>query len=179
MDETVEDLLEKAKRQLKAAKLAVDKVVELDKRIVDSQNDLKKALTFVLQQEGGYVNDPVDRGGETKWGISKRAYPNEDIPNLTRERALEIYANDYWLASGCDLIPYPYCVAVFDSAVNCGVGRAMGWYKEAKDIDDFLEKRKQHYINIVNKDPLQVRFARGWWARLADLKKYCEIHKRT
>jgi len=39
----------------------------------------ERAVTHVLLHEGGYSNDPNDPGGETQYGISKRAYPNEDI----------------------------------------------------------------------------------------------------
>ena len=34
------------------------------------------AVNTTLQYEGGYVNDPNDPGGETNFGISKKAYPN-------------------------------------------------------------------------------------------------------
>lgn len=54
------------------------------------------AITFVLQHEGGYSNDPNDPGGETNFGISKRSYPDVDIKNLTREQAIAIYERDYW-----------------------------------------------------------------------------------
>ena len=37
------------------------------------------ASDWILQTEGGYVNDPADPGGETKYGISKKAYPTVDI----------------------------------------------------------------------------------------------------
>jgi len=50
----------------------------------------------IIVIEGGFSNDPVDAGGETKYGISKRSYPNEDIKNLTVERAIEIYTRDFW-----------------------------------------------------------------------------------
>ena len=53
-------------------------------------------IDVVLEHEGGYVNDPTDTGGETKYGISKRAYPDEDIKELTVERAKELYKKDYW-----------------------------------------------------------------------------------
>ena len=56
-----------------------------------------KAMNFVGLMEGGYVNDPIDKGGETKYGISKRSYPNLDIKNLTKEQAREIYYKDFWL----------------------------------------------------------------------------------
>lgn len=57
-----------------------------------------KCVEFVLASEGGYVNDKYDAGGETKFGISKRAYPDLDIINLTIEQAKDIYYKDYWCA---------------------------------------------------------------------------------
>lgn len=56
----------------------------------------RRAVEVVLRHEGGYVNDPRDPGGETKYGISKRAYPHLDIATLTREEAVEIYRRDWW-----------------------------------------------------------------------------------
>ena len=47
----------------------------------------KDAVDLVLLHEGGYVHDPKDKGGETNYGISKRAFPNEDIKALTRDLA--------------------------------------------------------------------------------------------
>ena len=44
-------------------------------------------IEIVLEHEGGYVNDPKDLGGETKYGITKRFYPDVDIKNLTKEEA--------------------------------------------------------------------------------------------
>lgn len=38
-----------------------------------------EAFKEVLGFEGGYVDDPEDKGGETKFGISKRSYPYVDI----------------------------------------------------------------------------------------------------
>ena len=53
------------------------------------------AFERLIGHEGGYVNDPKDRGGETKYGISKRSYPGEDIAGMTLGRAKEIYLRDY------------------------------------------------------------------------------------
>lgn len=85
-----------------------------------------QAVAFVLHDriEGGYVNDPRDPGGETKFGISKRSYPREYIRALTRDRAIELYKRDYWDACRCDELPPRLAVAVFDAAVNQGVGAA-------------------------------------------------------
>jgi lysozyme family protein len=82
----------------------------------------------LIQSEGGYVNDPKDRGGETKFGISKRAFPELDIKNLTKEAASDIYSERYWmpvfkiLGLREDLLPTAY--VLFDFAVNSGVGAA-------------------------------------------------------
>jgi lysozyme family protein len=54
------------------------------------------AVNFVLSKEGGYHHNPNDLGGETHFGISARAYPNEDIANLTQARAQFLYHHDYW-----------------------------------------------------------------------------------
>lgn len=144
---------------------------------VEDVNEFRKALGFVLPQEGGYVNDPDDPGGETKWGISKRAYPNEDIKNLTPERACTIYATDYWDACGCDAIPFPLNVAVFDSAVNCGVGNAKAWLKDTPDVKAYLQKRKDYYIKIVNRNPTQVKYLKDWLRRIGDLQKFVDINQ--
>lgn len=84
-----------------------------------------EAFTRLMGHEGGYVDDPRDRGGETKYGISKRSYPDEDIAGLTRERAMALYWRDYWLAAHCDALPTALRFHVFDMAVNSGVHAAI------------------------------------------------------
>src|SRR5690606_11925483 len=83
------------------------------------QTRFEQAIEVVLEHEGGYVNDPADPGGETKYGISKRAYPHLDIAGLTREQAIEIYRRDWWDRYGYDRICSPDVAAkAFDLAVN-------------------------------------------------------------
>ena len=52
----------------------------------------KDAVKIILKHEGGYVNDPVDPGGETNMGISKKAYPYLNIKELTKKDAEEFAA---------------------------------------------------------------------------------------
>ena len=82
------------------------------------------AVSGVLRAEGGYVNDPADPGGETKFGISKAAYPALDIAALTEDDARAVYRRDYWDACRCDSLPAPLDWLVFDAAVNQGVQAA-------------------------------------------------------
>lgn len=83
------------------------------------------AAARTLSLEGGYCNVPGDPGGETKCGITKAQYPNEDIPNMTASRAKYLMKRDYWDRLGLDNIENKYVAAeIFDTAVNCGTGKA-------------------------------------------------------
>src|SRR5574343_1427713 len=84
-----------------------------------------KAVARVLEHEGGYVNDPADAGGETKYGISKRSYPHLNIMALTREQAKKIYYRDWWRRYGYDMIADAGLAAkTFDLSVNMGAKQA-------------------------------------------------------
>jgi lysozyme family protein len=78
------------------------------------------AVARVLSDEGGYVNLNADPGGETKFGISRRAYPQVDIIELTREQAVAIYYRDFWNGAGYAELPEQAAAKVFDLAVNIG-----------------------------------------------------------
>jgi len=78
-----------------------------------------------------YTEDPKDPGGATKFGISQRAYPSEDIRNLTRERAAELYERDYWRKVRGDSVPFCLGFLLFDTAVNCGVNRSIKFLQGA------------------------------------------------
>ena len=84
-----------------------------------------RAVAMVLRHEGGYVNDPKDPGGETRFGISKRAYPDVDILHLTEDEAKAIYKRDYWDKLRPDEIPEPLAICLFDAAVNMGRDKAV------------------------------------------------------
>ena len=85
-----------------------------------------KFIPIILEHEGGYVNDPKDSGGETKYGISKRAYPKLDIKNLTKDEAKEIYYQDYYKRMRCNEIESDLmALHLFDFGVNAGTSRAI------------------------------------------------------
>lgn len=91
-------------------------------------------IAAVLAVEGGYVNDPVDRGGETNMGITKRVAVQNGytgpMRTLPREVAESIYYKRYLVEPGFDkLIPIDAAVTweLFDTGVNMGPGRAAGF----------------------------------------------------
>ena len=59
-------------------------------------SDFKQAVEYVLFNEGGYSDHPMDPGGRTKFGISQARFPHLDIPNLSLEDAIQIYERYYW-----------------------------------------------------------------------------------
>lgn len=93
-----------------------------------------RAFGAVVGVEGPYSNDPKDPGGETKFGVSKRAYPNEDIKNLSLDRAKMLYARDYWGPVHGDELPWPLALFVFDAAVNQGPPVAIGLLQKSVGV---------------------------------------------
>lgn len=108
------------------------------------------SVGFVLQMEGGYVNDPNDPGGETNYGISKRSYPNLDIKNLTVDQAKEIYYKDFWLPARCDKLSAPLALVVLDAAVNMGLGAAASLLQGTTSLDEFCLRRILRYSTYKN-----------------------------
>jgi lysozyme family protein len=147
----------------------------------------KTSLDLVLKHEGGYVDHPSDPGGETKYGISKRAYPDVDIKNLTVEQAGEIYYKDYWCKLQCDSLPEPVALMVFDAAVNMGVRRAARQLQRASiaapdgvvgpmtiracriayraSPEDFLKELRDRRQAFYEKLKTFNTFGRGWTRR--------------
>jgi lysozyme family protein len=158
----------------------------------------RRALDFTLAQEGGYVHDPADPGGETKFGISKRAYPDLDISQLSRSDAAAIYHRDYWMPLRGDDLPPLAALILFDWAVHSGVQMAShalqkqlgglavdgaigpltvtrarqvaGTHKADKALAHaLLDRRVRFLCRLVQREPKRARFLLGWMRRTHDL----------
>lgn len=121
------------------------------------------AVNEVLGEEGGYSNSVTDPGGETNWGISKRAFPNVDIKNLTRDQAKAIYRSNYWMP----LIPYmlgpQFQRIAFECAVNQGLSKCKTLIEASKgQLDWFMADRALAYAAL----PTFPTFGKGWYRRL-------------
>lgn len=146
-----------------------------------------EAFDRLISNEGGYVNNPADPGGETKFGISKRSYPTVDIKNLTREQAKAIYLRDFWLRGEMDQFDGAIAFQVFDAAVNHGIETAIRLLQRAAGVADdghigpvtvaaikaqsvtdmlmlFLAYRIKFWAKLSTWDT----FGRGWAVRAAD-----------
>ena len=146
-----------------------------------------KAFEILIGHEGGYVNDPADPGGETKYGISKRSYPDVDIKNLTLAEAKVIYYQDFWVKAHCDEMPPLVAFNVFDAAVNHGRGQAIRFLQRALNVVDDgvfgnVTRRalfivvEERVVMAFNAERLHFftqlstwgRFGKGWSRRIAE-----------
>lgn len=145
-----------------------------------------RAIRFVLQHEGGLVNDPADPGGLTNRGITKRDYPHLDIASLTEAETIEIYRKDYWRPVYDEMADADAACKVFDMAVNMGhrqahklLQRAIGALDDgvfgpktleaANNCHNLTERlckqQAEFYQNLVLKRPAMQKFLRGWLRR--------------
>ena len=153
----------------------------------------KEIIKKVLEHEGGYVNDPKDLGGETKYGITKRFYPDIDIKNLTIEQATEIYKKDYWDKNKVESLPQNLWHIYFDMCVNMGKRTAVKVLQRAAvnkgrdievdgglgpmtigalkgvELDRVRAFRVKYYVDLITARPEQEKFYLGWFRRATEV----------
>lgn len=151
--------------------------------------DFEKAVKKVFEVEGGEVNDPTDKGGWTKFGISHAAYPSLDIKSLTKERAKEIYRKDFWeKIQGEKIQSQAVAEAFLLCAVNMGVTGAtrliqqllllstdgivgpvtinkLNQSNERMILDQLTLLQIERYVSICLRVKSQVKFLLGWIIR--------------
>ena len=153
----------------------------------------KEIIEKVLHHECGYVNDPKDLGGETKYGITKRFYPDVDIKNLTIEQATEIYKKDYWDKNRVESLPQNLWHIYFDMCVNMGKRTAVKVLQRAAvnkgrdievdgglgpmtigalkgvELDRVRAFRVKYYVDLITARPEQEKFYLGWFRRATEV----------
>lgn len=151
----------------------------------------KKGLKFVRENEGvTFTNDPLDRGGPTKYGVTEKLARKYglDVRTLTSEQADWIMIQEFWRWDW--LISDRVAIKMFDVSVHRGVKGASVILQLAllrvgypltvdgvvggitkgyanKTSDDLLIlaisiEQKNKYCQIVKNDPSQARFLHGW-----------------
>lgn len=140
----------------------------------------KRALAFVLRWEGGYVNNPSDKGGATNMGITQYTYnswlkslgfASRDIRHITRSEVEQIYYKNYWRKAGCQNMSPKFALLAFDTAVNMGLARVNQFLRVAewKYPEKFIEAREVKYREFAKYGNQKI-FLNGWLNRLNDLK---------
>lgn len=100
--------------------------------------DINPYIDALITREGGYVDHPADRGGQTRWGITeavaRKAGYAGDMRHLRRARAEAIYRQFYWTAPAFDLVAKRaarLAIELLDSGVNVGPAVASGFLQRA------------------------------------------------
>ena len=167
----------------------------------------QQALGWIFEAEGGLVDDPADPGGITNYGVSLRWLKKQgaigdidgdgdvdadDIRQLSRDKAAELYLSDYWHACHCDQLPPALAMAVFDCAVNCGPRTAILLLQEVlhvkvdgiigpvtiqkafrmNRVPYYMAKRAEYYCDITVANSTLSKFLRGWLNRLFLLQSF-------
>lgn len=158
-----------------------------------------EAFKTTVGHEGGFTSNPKDAGNwtggkvsvgvnkGTKYGIASNTYPNEDIKNLTLERAKFLYKRDFWDKAKCDSLPNGLRFHVFDVSVNSGVSRGVKTLQQALGVtadgiignntinasltqkqDEVLVRFYSFRILFYTSLDLFVTFGKGWMNRVAN-----------
>jgi len=123
------------------------------------EGEFPYAVTEVIKREGGFSNNKFDKGGKTKYGISKRFVKenekvlkkcgildvddiDEFVESLTLEQAVLIYYRLFWRPLRCEEMNGIVSTYLFDTAVNSGIYRAV--------------KLLQSSVNAVSEESLVV-----------------------
>jgi lysozyme family protein len=144
------------------------------------RDNFEKCLDVVLREEGGYVNDPRDPGGETNLGITKatlsdwlgRPATSAEVKGLTRETAAAIYRKNYWNPVSGDTLRPGVDLSTFDASVNSGPGRAREWLLRAvggTDLDT-VEEMSSIRTSFLRSLATFKAFGKGWAARVARIE---------
>lgn len=169
---------------------------------IEMTNRFEICVKFVLEHETEYnadgsvkvERDPNDPGGVTKYGIDQRSHPNVNVPALTLRQAKEIYHAGEWTKCRCDNLKVRWDLAVFDTAVHIGAGKAARLLQQAvgSKVDgyigpvtiahtngaaldllvEYLDLRESYYQALPA--GLKKHYLRGWLNRLADLRGVVE-----
>ena len=176
--------------------------------IILNMADINKLVSILLKWEGGFVNDPVDKGGATNMGVTIDTWKRvgydvdgdgdidiDDLIQLNKEQVvIDVLKPHYWnkwqadninnqsianlvvdwtWGSGVWGIKHPQRVlgVKVDGIVGPKTLAAVNDYPDQKELFEKLWlRRKKHFEDIVEKDPTQKRFIKGWLNRLNDFK---------
>ena len=122
--------------------------------------DIAAIAREIIAREGGYVNDPGDPGGATKYGVTIGTMRRlgldidgdgrvsaDDVRKLDRETAERIYLEHYFDRPRIAELPTVLQASVFDMYVNAGASAVkilqelLGQFGEAVSVDGVIGRQ--------------------------------------
>lgn len=124
---------------------------------------LEDCIEYVFRNEGGFV---IDNGGPTKFGCTLKVISEfrdapvteQEVRDLTKEEATEIYRHLYWDKIGLEHITNDaIATCLLDVAINRGPSIAVKYaqrvlmaLKGHLDVDGIIGPRTMAFINSVD-----------------------------
>lgn len=163
--------------------------------------EIDKMIEELIKREGGFVNDPSDSGGATKYGITRATLSAwrekectvDDVKNLTKEEAVEIYRAEYYFKPSIDSLIIPLQPHVLDCVANMGARGGIRLLQQAinalggsiktdgilgpvtrehcsqcdfKQLNNMLvDMRIRFYEDLAARRPKDKKFLAGWKKR--------------
>jgi len=162
-----------------------------------------KCFEYLMDHEGGYVNNKNDPGGETNLGVTKRVYQDycikhgldvKDMKELTEDDVKPIYLENYWQVINADALSSGLDWSVFDFAVNSGPGRAAKFIQNIVDAVPDGDIGPMTLAGIAANDPAKLinqmyerrqkfyeklktfeHFGKGWSRRNLETKEQAHL----
>lgn len=134
----------------------------------------------------GYVNNPADPGGETKFGVAQRFNKTLSIAGCTYDQARNVGYTNFWsgkLPATVAASKPRTGVALFNIGYLCGAGGANYIYNQsgaASMTDDLAalnavcDKMKEYLTQKTVENPAKKVFLNGWMARAEKVRAYCK-----
>ena len=162
--------------------------VDSEEPMVVDEDQFNKVMPHILRWEGGCSDHPNDPGGRTFMGITTgRARQNgwfRDVCTMPKSMVMEIYKKDYWDTRPKNY-PWPLNLAVMNTEVNSGGGRAQQFLERMADKNIqgspkelakwFVDQQSAFYRYLVNKNPNRYGvFIKGWLNRSNYMQRIIE-----
>ena len=139
------------------------------------RSNKQPCMDFMYLYEGGYVDHPRDPGGATNLGITlktlgawrKQVVTKQDVRNLSKIEATQIYSANYWDTIKGDVLPKGVDLMGFDIAVNMGPGRANKWLDQTNTMPPIERIKKLDALRLGFWRSLRTFpiFGKGWLRR--------------
>lgn len=141
---------------------------------------ISKTLTF----EGGFTNNKHDPGSATNWGITifdarlhwKPDATVEDVKNMPKSVAVEIYRKKYWAALDCDNRASGPDFVDFDLGVNSGLKRVSQFRRRLDPLKlspvDYVKRASAMRLSFLQSLKTFAYFGKGWSRRVAQVEAF-------
>ena len=169
-------------------------------------DNFDKCFALVLRTEGGFQDDPHDKGnrlsdgrlGSTNMGVTQATWEawvghevtHDDMKALTPADIEPLYKKNFWASCRCDELPEGLDYALYDLAVNSGVGRAIRFLQmvlgiradgvmgvetmravNSSDDRDLIKKLCDYRLTFLQGLPDWNRYGTTWGNRVASVEK--------